>query len=299
MIDLNSLAGACRIEIIRDAPVETLGLLLDGRKGVLAPFYDGRYLAELKRNKGIAMVLTTPSLLELVPADRGAAICADPQDSFYTLHCLLLVAGHYWASVANEIAPDARIHPTACIADRDVRIGAGTIIGPRAVIEERSIIGGNCVIGAGTVIGAEGFEARMVGGQQIAVPHGGGVRIGEHVTIQSNVVVDRALFGDFTEIGDDTVVDNLVHLAHGVSIGKRGRIVAGAVVCGATIVGDDVWIGPNATVSSALRVGDGARVSLGAVVVSNVPPGGHVSGNFAFDHKRFLAMLLRLGRGVY
>lgn len=286
MIDLNSLAGACRIEIIRDAPVETLGLLLDSRKGVLAPFYDGRYLDELKRNKAIAMVLTTPPLLELVPADRGVAICTDPLDSFYTLHCLLLAAGHYWSSFANEIARDARIHPTAWIADRDVRIGSGTVIGPKVVIEERSVIGENCVIGSGSVIGAEGFEVRMVGGRQLAVPHAGGVRIGAHVTIQSNAMVDRALFGDFTEIGDDTVVDNLVHLAHGVFIGKRCRIVAAAVVCGATIVGDDVWIGPNATVSSALRIGEGARVSLGAVVVRDVPPGGHVSGNFAVDHHR-------------
>jgi acyl-[acyl carrier protein]--UDP-N-acetylglucosamine O-acyltransferase len=290
MIDLQSFAHDCSIEIIRNAPFENVGLLLDRRKAVLAPFYDGRYLAELERNKGISMVLTTPSLLTLVPADRGVAICGDPLDSIYTLHCRLLEAGHYGASAANEIAPDARIHPTACIAERDVQIGAGTVIGPRAVIGERSIIGENCVIGAGTIIGAEGFEVRRAGGRRSVVPHGGGVRIGSHVTIQSNVVVDCALFGGFTEIGDDTVVGDLVHLAHTVSIGRRCRIAACAVVCGATIVGEDVWIGPNASVSSAISVGDGAQVSLGAVVIRDVPPGGRVSGNFAIDHKRF-AML--------
>jgi acyl-[acyl carrier protein]--UDP-N-acetylglucosamine O-acyltransferase len=290
MIDLKSFADACHIEIIRNAPIENLGLLFNRNKAVLAPFYDSRYLAELERNKGISMVFTTPSLLALVPADRGIATCADPLDSFYTLHGILLKAGHYGASVANEIACDARIHPTACIAERDVRIGAGSVIGPGAIIWERSIIGKNSVIGAGTVIGGEGFEVRKVGGRQIAVPHGGGVRIGSHVTIHSNTVVDRALFGGFTEIGDDTVIDNLVHVAHGVSIGRRCRIVAGAVVCGATVVGDDVWIGPNATVSSAIHVGDGARVSLGAVVIRDVPPGSCVSGNFAVDHTLFVRL---------
>jgi acyl-[acyl carrier protein]--UDP-N-acetylglucosamine O-acyltransferase len=291
MIDLKSLADACRIKIIRDATIETLGLLLDGREAVIAPFYDGRYLAELKRNKGISMVFTTPSLLALVPGDRGVATCTDPLDSFYTLHGMLLETGHYGTSGANDIAHGVRIHPTACIADQGVRIGAGSVIGPRAVIEERTIIGENSVIGAGTVIGSEGFEVRTVGGRQIAVPHAGGVRIGTHVTIQSNVVVDRALFGGFTEIGDDTVVDNLVHLAHGVSIGRRCRIVASAVICGASVVGDDVWIGPNATVSSALHIGDRARVTLGAVVVRDVPADGHVSGNFATDHKLFSRLL--------
>ena len=202
----------------------------------------------------------------------------------------MLAAGHYGESVANDIAPDVRIHPTAYIADKDVRIGSGTIIGPRAVIEEQSTIGENCTIGSGTVIGSEGFEVRRVGGRQIAVPHGGGVRIGEHVTIQSNVVIDRALFGGFTVIGDDTVLDNLVHVAHGVLIGKRCRIVSAAVLCGAAVVGDDVWIGPNATISSTLRIGNGARVSLGAVVIRDVPPGGHVSGNFAIDHAQFVKL---------
>jgi acyl-[acyl carrier protein]--UDP-N-acetylglucosamine O-acyltransferase len=287
MIDLNAVADACQIKIIRNAPVETLGLLLDCRSAVLAPFYDGRYLAELTRNQGISMVLTTAALVPLVPADRGVALCADPLDSLYTLHGLLLAAGHYGASVVNDIAPDARIHPTAWVAERNVYIGSGTVIGPRAVIEECSSIGADCSIGPGSVIGSEGFEVRTVGGRQVAVRHGGGVRIGAHVTIQSNVVVDRALFGGCTEIGDDTVLDNLVHVAHGVSIGRRCKIVSCAVLCGAVSIGDDVWIGPNATISSALRIGDGARVSLGSVVVRDVPPGGHVSGNFAIDHPRF------------
>ena len=294
MIDLKSHAGACLIEIVRDAPIETLGLLLDRRKAVLAPFYDDRYLAELECNNGISMVLTTPSLLPLVPADRGVATCADPLESFYALHCRLLEAGHYGASVANEIAHDARIHPTAYIADRDVRIGAGTVIGPKAVIEERSIIGTNCVIGAGTVIGAEGFEVRRVSGRQIAVPHGGGVRIGTHVTIQSNSVVDRALFGGCTEIGDETLIDNLVHVAHAVSIGRRCRIHACVCVNGSTIVGDDVRLGPNATVSSTLRIGNRAWISLGAVVTRDVPPDGHVSGNFAVDHERLLTHIRQI-----
>ena len=294
MIDLKSHADACRIEIVRDAPIETLGLLLDRRKAVLAPFYDCRYLAELECNQDISMVLTTPSLLTSVPADRGVATCADPLESLFALHCRLLEAGHYGASAANEIAHDAHIHPTAYIAGRDVRIGAGTVIGPKAVIEERCFIGENCVIGAGTVIGAEGFEVRWVGGRQIAVPHGGGVRIGARVTIQSNSAVDRALFGGCTEIGDDTLIDNLVHVAHAVSIGMRCRLHACVCVNGSTVVGDDVRIGPNATISSALCLGDGAQISLGAVVTRDVPPAGHVSGNFAVDHKRLLAHIRQI-----
>ncbi len=294
MIALKDFAADCGIEIMRDAAVETLGLLVDRREAVLAPFYDRRYLAQLERNKRITMVLTTGALAPAVPADRGIAVSADPLDSFYALHCRLFETKHYWKSTANEIAVEARIHPTACIAERDVRIGAGCVIGPNAVIEERTVIGAHCTIGAGTVIGSEGFEVRRLNGRQIAIPHAGGVRIGPNVTIQANVVVDRALFGGFTEIGEDTVIDNLVHVAHEVSIGRRCRIVACTFIGGSTVLGDDIWVGPNATISSSLRLGDGARITMGAVVTRDVAPGGHVSGNFAIDHERLVAHIKRI-----
>ena len=46
-----------------------------------------------------------------------------------------------------------------------------------------------------------------------------------------------------------------------------------------TTIGDDVWIGFNATVLKGLRVGDGAVIAPGSLVVSDVPPGAQVAGN--------------------
>jgi acyl-[acyl carrier protein]--UDP-N-acetylglucosamine O-acyltransferase len=291
MIDLQRHAEACGIAIARDARVETLGLLLDRREAVLAPLYSRGALAELEENRGVAMVLTTEELRGAVPLDRGVAICANPLESFFRLHMRLLATGHYGAPAANELADGVRIHPTAWIAEHDVKIGARAVVGPKAVVEARSVIGEDCRIGAGAVIGAEGMEIRVIGGRPINVPHAGGVRLGSRVTIHANSVVDRALFGDDTEIGDDTAIDNLVHVSHGVRVGKRCHLVAGAFVGGATLVGDDVWIGPNATVSSALKIGDRARISIGAVVTTDLPPDAHVSGNFAVNHLRLLAHL--------
>jgi UDP-3-O-[3-hydroxymyristoyl] glucosamine N-acyltransferase len=60
-------------------------------------------------------------------------------------------------------------------------------------------------------------------------------------------------------------------------------------VLGSARIGDDVWIGPNATISNQVQIGDGAAVSLGSVVVRDVRSGQRVSGNFAVDHRRFLS----------
>lgn len=64
------------------------------------------------------------------------------------------------------------------------------------------------------------------------------------------------------------VIGANVMLRHGVTIGNR----TGDFDC--PIIGRDVEIGAGATLIGAIRVGDGARIGAGAVVVSNVPSGG-------------------------
>jgi acetyltransferase-like isoleucine patch superfamily enzyme len=45
------------------------------------------------------------------------------------------------------------------------------------------------------------------------------------------------------------------------------------------VIGNDVWIGYNATILKGVQVGDGAVVEPGALVIRDVPPGAHVAGN--------------------
>jgi acetyltransferase-like isoleucine patch superfamily enzyme len=45
------------------------------------------------------------------------------------------------------------------------------------------------------------------------------------------------------------------------------------------VVGDDVWIGWNATILKGVTIGAGAVVEPGAVVTRDVPPGAIVGGN--------------------
>jgi chloramphenicol O-acetyltransferase type B len=57
---------------------------------------------------------------------------------------------------------------------------------------------------------------------------------------------------------------------------------------GDVIIGNDVWIGEDATILSGVHIGDGAVVAARAVVVKNVEPYGIVGGNPArLIRKRF------------
>lgn len=68
---------------------------------------------------------------------------------------------------------------------------------------------------------------------------------------------------------------------------------------GDTVVGNDVWIGQNATILPGVHIGDGAIIGLGSVVSSDVEPYTVVAGNPARTiRKRFddelTALLLKL-----
>ncbi|MDY6833875.1 MAG: UDP-3-O-(3-hydroxymyristoyl)glucosamine N-acyltransferase [Chloroflexota bacterium] len=199
--------------------------------------------------------------------------------------------GFYWKDFNNQIANSAQIHPTAYIESKNVRIGERCEIGPNVSILENSILEDDIVIRAGAVVGTLGFEFKRILGRIVPVIHAGGVFIHNRVELQANSCVSKDIFGGFTEIGDDTKIDNLVHIAHGVVIGKRCLLAACAMIAGSVIIGDDVWIGPSASVSSEIVIGDRASITLGSVVTKNVASGQKVTGNFAIDHDRFISFL--------
>jgi len=167
---------------------------------------------------------------------------------------------------------------TAHVAEKNVRIGARSVVEAGAVLYGGTLIGEDVVVRSGAVIGGEGFEPKMIGDRRIMVPHAGGVRLGSRVEILSNSHVAKSVFGDYTEVGADTKVDALVHIAHNVKIGAFCKIASGAVIAGSTSLGDHVWIGPGAIISSEVSIGPGVFVALGSVVIHDIQSGCRVFG---------------------
>jgi UDP-3-O-[3-hydroxymyristoyl] glucosamine N-acyltransferase len=60
-------------------------------------------------------------------------------------------------------------------------------------------------------------------------------------------------------------------------------------------MGEQVWIGPGATLIQRLTIGDRARISAGSCVIQNVPADQQVTGNIAVDHQRFLRHIASIG----
>jgi serine O-acetyltransferase len=75
-------------------------------------------------------------------------------------------------------------------------------------------------------------------------------------------------------IGPITIGENCT-LHHNVTIGQR--IAAGDT--GVPRLGDNVWIGPGATISGDITIGDNVTISAGSVVSRSIPDGALVAGN--------------------
>ena len=80
-------------------------------------------------------------------------------------------------------------------------------------------------------------------------------------------------------------MDNLVHIAHNVTVGQLCLIVAQAGVAGSVTIGNGVVLGGQAGIKDHVALGDGARVGAQGGVISDVPAGVTVSGYPARPHQ--------------
>lgn len=184
---------------------------------------------------------------------------------------------------STTLNKDARIH-------KNCYIGPNTYIG-KASIDEGTVISGNCyifdnvsigkrvVIDPGCVIGSQGFGfVRDADGKAVRFPQIGGVIIEDDVEIGANTCIDRGALNN-TIIHEGVKIDNLVHIAHNVVIGKHSYIISNSIISGSTIIGEYCWISPSSAVNNKLKIGDRSTIGIGSVVIKNVPDGATYMGN--------------------
>lgn len=250
---------------------------------------------EALRESGVVGIITSRDLADFVPPSLGLAISQNPVGASLALQAHLCGLHDFqWSAFESKIHPTAVVHEGACVAARDVVIGAGSVVYPGAIVLPRTIIGKKCSIGAGTVVGTDAFEIDVSVDPYIVVKQSGGVRIGNYVDIQAKCTVVRSTFGGFTEIGDGSKFDCQVHLAHDCKTGRNVRIAACAEISGRVSIGDRAVIGPNVSVSNGLRIGNDSKITIGAVVTRDVPDGETVTGHFAVLHRRWLSFMRTL-----
>jgi UDP-3-O-[3-hydroxymyristoyl] glucosamine N-acyltransferase len=151
-------------------------------------------------------------------------------------------------------------------------LGADTQLFPNVVVYARTQIGQRVRIHAGSVIGADGFGYVLDSGAHCKVPQIGQVIIHDDVEIGANVTIDRGALGP-TIVGRGTKVDNLVQIAHNVTIGEHCLVVAQAGIAGSTKLGNFVTLAGQVGLAGHLKIGSRVVVAAQSGVMHDIPDG--------------------------
>ncbi|MBF0253938.1 MAG: UDP-3-O-(3-hydroxymyristoyl)glucosamine N-acyltransferase [Candidatus Omnitrophica bacterium] len=260
-----------------------------------------KYLGFLKKSSASAVIVG----LQDAYSDKPAIRVTDPGKAF--LKVLDLWHG------GNAHLKKEGVHPSA-VVDPSAVIGSRVYIGPRAVVDKGAhigdgssllagaFVGEGCRIGRdvlicenatlcdrvraddrviiypGAVIGSDGYGYEKVDHQHVKIPQTGTVWLQEDVEVGANSCIDRARFGQ-TVIGAGTKIDNLVHIAHNVRIGRNCLIVAQVGIAGSSVLGDDVALGGQVGVSQHVTIGKGAQIAAQSGVYTSVPEGSVLLGS--------------------
>lgn len=188
----------------------------------------------------------------------------------------------------TKIGAHSTIHAQVWI-DEDVQIGQNTVIYAGAKIYKGCIIGNNCIIHAGAVIGKDGFGfAPQPDGSYSKIPQLGIVELADDVEVGANTTIDRAVMGK-TFIGKGVKIDNLVQIAHNVSVGEHTVIASQAGIAGSTQIGKHCMIGGQAGFVGHITIADGTKVQAQSGVDKAIrEPNTAVFGSPAMPYNDFL-----------
>ena len=313
--DIVSLTGAKpRPDTPLDRGISDIAPLDRARATDITFLDNAKYLAALTTT-GAGVCLAPPRFAAQAPERLAVLIAPEPYRAFVTVARALFPAALRPSSLFETTgrSADARIHPSArletgvtvdplAVIGPEAEIGSGTLIGPGAVIGPAVAIGRDSAVGAGATIvhaligdrviihpgariGQDGFGYLPSPRGHQKIPQTRRVIIQDDVEIGANTTIDRGSTRD-TVIGEGTKIDNLVQIAHNVSIGRHCLIAGQTGVSGSSQVGDFVMMGGQVGLADHVNVGSGAMLGAQSGYMSDIPPGTrfpHINGFFSKD----------------
>jgi len=303
-----------------DADIEIHGIasIKEASPGDLTFLSIPKYLSALRQSEATA-ALVPPDFQSDVPA--ALIRVEDPSTAFGKVvdrfapepiayppgvHPSAAVAGDAKLGTDVSVGPNAVVESGATIGDRTIlaagccvgaetEIGEDCVIYQNVVIRERCKLGNRIILQPGVIVGGDGFGYTFKDGQHIKVPQTGIVVIEDDVEVGANSTIDRARFGK-TWIRHGAKIDNLVMVAHNVTVGP-GSILCGQVgVSGSSKLGAFVTLAGQVGVAGHVEIGDQATVGAQSGTAKDVPAKGRYYGSPATDSMTFRRRWARFQR---
>jgi UDP-3-O-[3-hydroxymyristoyl] glucosamine N-acyltransferase len=296
------LEGDGEIEIVRVAGIQDAG------PGDLTFVANPKYLSQLSTTRASAVLLrddtAQPSVAVLRTADpylafaRAVGLFAPAWKPQPGVHAMAAVARDATLGADVSIGAFVAIGEGATVGDRSIvypnvtigpgaRIGADCILHSNVAVRERVTIGNRVILQNGVVVGGDGYGfVRRGDGTHEKIPQVASVVIEDDVELGANTTVDRPAVGE-TRIKAGTKIDNLVQIAHGVTVGRNVLMAAQVGIAGSTEIGDDVMFGGQVGVGGHLQIGRGVVAVGQSGITNSVDAGTMVAGYPAIDAREW------------
>lgn len=112
-------------------------------------------------------------------------------------------------------------------------------------------------------------------------------RIGENCFVLEDNTIQP-----FVEIGDNVTLWSGNHIGHHSRIGSHSFLASHVVVSGGVVIGEQCFIGVNATLRDHIRIGDRCVIGAQALLLEDAAPEGVYIGN-ATERSRVPSSRLR------
>lgn len=216
--------------------------------------------------------------------------CIDYDDDF-------IYKNNSYISKNSKIDKSTKISNN-CIIGKGVEIGKNCIIKNNVIIKN-SLIKNNVVICDNSVVGSTGFGFDLKKrGASFLSPQIGIVIIDDNVHLGSGCTIDRGKI-DYTYIGKNSMIDNLVHIAHNVVINDNACIAAQTGISGSVVIGKNVTIGGQAGFAGHIKIGNNAVIAARSGVTKNIKDNSVVAGFPAVNIKEWKKNIIKQRKNGY
>ena len=184
----------------------------------------------------------------------------------------------------NQAYTRSEIYPHVTMGE-NVKIGKNCFFYPGVFINHNTEIGDNVIIHPNAVIGSDGFGLYLDQKIWHKIPHIGKVIIEENVEIGSCTTVDRGMI-DNTILKSNCKIDNLVHIAHNVTIGKNTAIAACTGIAGSSTIGANCTIGGGVGINGHISICDNVHIHGMTMITKSIKSEGEYASAMAADTVR-------------
>jgi UDP-3-O-[3-hydroxymyristoyl] glucosamine N-acyltransferase len=308
---LRDLAALIDARIVGDPEIEIerMATIDQAQPGAITFLANPKYLPLLATTQASAVIIGAE--VE-APAGLNLLQCANPYLAFAKILTVLHVqrpepqgvSPRAVVDASAEIAAGVTIHP-GCVVGARVKIGAETILYPNVVLYDDVTLGAHCTIHAGViiregcrigerviiqpaaVIGSDGFGFAPDGEGYYKIPQIGIVVVEDDVEIGAGSCIDRAALG-VTRLGQGVKLDNLVQIAHNVTIGAHTVMAAQVGIAGSSKIGRHCTFGGQSSAAGHITTGDNLTVGGRGALAGHAAGEQTVSGVPAIPHHDWL-----------